>query len=247
MNAQALTAWCGDGVPDSARCLRTAAQRAHAQSDRRNAAAASFAGRMCHARFLKVQQRKLPDEQAAIAVPCAANDDVCVSTVAKHYDHYLLYRRELVDYATMLIHDRASAEDVVQDAFVRFRVSMDGDEAITDRRQYLRRIVRNLTLDWRRRLSIVRTHFDSEYPADTIAEQLPNPEQALAARQELRLVLAAIAELPQRTRIALELHRFEGWKLKDIASRLDISVTLTHSFIQDGLDACRRRLKEAER
>ncbi len=35
-----------------------------------------------------------------------------------------------------------------------------------------------------------------------------------------------MAELPERTRVALEMHRFGGFKLREIAAHLGVSVTV---------------------
>jgi RNA polymerase sigma-70 factor (ECF subfamily) len=51
-----------------------------------------------------------------------------------------------------------------------------------------------------------------------------------------------MAELPERTRIALMMHRFDGFKLRDIAAHLGISVALAHALVYEGLEHCRRRL-----
>ncbi|MDH4982418.1 sigma-70 family RNA polymerase sigma factor [Hyphomicrobium sp. D-2] len=190
----------------------------------------------------EVQHNNVRQTQSAIAAPSIANDNVRVDSRIKGFDYYSGFRRELVDYATMFVRDRARGEDVVQEAFLRLETSIAEDRPIKEPLSYLRRIVRNLCLDWLRRFSIERAYFDSEYPPETIVEDRPNPEEAFCSQQELRLVMKAISELPERTRIAFELHRFEGWKLKDIAARLDISVALTHSLIFDGLKDCRRRL-----
>jgi len=72
----------------------------------------------------------------------------------------------------------------------------------------------------------------------------PSQEEALVSRDELRVVLAPMAELPERTRIALEMHRFDGFRLKEIAAHLGISVALAHALVYEGLEHCRRRLAE---
>jgi RNA polymerase sigma-70 factor (ECF subfamily) len=54
--------------------------------------------------------------------------------------------------------------------------------------------------------------------------------------------MEAMAELPERTRIALMMHRFDGFKLRDIAAHLGISVALAHALVYEGLEHCRRRL-----
>lgn len=63
---------------------------------------------------------------------------------------YLAHRVALVDYAVSLVGCRARAEDVVQEAWLRF--SRQGDNAaIHSPASYLYRIVRNLALDQLRR------------------------------------------------------------------------------------------------
>ena len=160
------------------------------------------------------------------------------------FDQYLLHRRELVDYAAAIVGDRAGGEDIVQDAFIRLR-SMTADRTIDEPLGYLRRIVRNLALDWVRRLSFERRLFDGEQESEAIAADSPSQEQALSSQDELRVLMQAVAELPDRTRIALELHRFHGWKLKDIAEHLGISTALAHNLVYEGLDHCRQRLTKS--
>ena len=70
----------------------------------------------------------------------------------------------------------------------------------------------------------------ADLQAEGVAEDRPSPEAEAVGRGELRAVQAALLELPERTRIALEMHRFGGATLKDIADFLDISVGLAHPW-----------------
>lgn len=163
--------------------------------------------------------------------------------VNENLDHYLAQRVELINYATSIVGDRARGEDVVQEAFLRL-TSSAANRSLKEPAGYLRRIVRNLALDWIRRIAFERKHFGVAMSDDAFVEDRPSQEMVLAHRQELRIVIAAMTELPDRTRIALEMHRFEGLKLKDIAAHFDISVALAHSLVFTALDHCRKRLAE---
>jgi RNA polymerase sigma-70 factor (ECF subfamily) len=154
---------------------------------------------------------------------------------------YLSHRSELVDYATAIVGDRGRGEDVVQEAFLRLR-SSSADRPLDEPLGYLRRIIRNLAIDWVRRLASEGRFLAPSLICDTIAEDRPSQEDAIIKRDELRIVMEAMAELPERTRTALELHRFDGLKLKDIAARLGISVALAHTLVYEGLEHCHRRL-----
>lgn len=159
----------------------------------------------------------------------------------RNLETYRLHRRQLVDYAASIVGDRARGEDIVQEAFIRFgkaEAVRDIDEPVG----YLRRIVRNLAFDWLRRHAGEVRLFESGAAVEETAEDRPSPEDELAQREQLRLLSQALAELPDRTRRALEMHRFEGLKLREIAERLDISVTLAHSLVFQALDHCRKRL-----
>ncbi|QRM57695.1 sigma-70 family RNA polymerase sigma factor [Sinorhizobium sp. BG8] len=153
---------------------------------------------------------------------------------------YLTHRRELVDYATAIVGDRSRGEDVVQEAFLRLKTATN-ERSIDDAAAYLRRIIRNLAIDWIRRISAERRRFDAEADFESVVEDRPTQEDVVRHRDELRIVMDALSELPERTRIALEMHRFEGRKLKEIAETLGISIGLAHSLVYEGLEHCRKR------
>jgi RNA polymerase sigma-70 factor (ECF subfamily) len=156
---------------------------------------------------------------------------------------YTAHRRRLMDYATGIVGDPCRAEDVVQEAFLRFRSAASGrtlDEPVG----FLYRIVRNLSLDYRRRANLEGQYIsmDVEALAADMADDQPSPEQQATGREELRRVMEAIAELPERTRIALEMHRFGGCTLKEIADRLAVSVSMAQVLVIEGVRHCQRCL-----
>ena len=156
---------------------------------------------------------------------------------------FMAHRRELVSYAAGIVGDRASGEDVVQEAYLRF-ADVSRSRPVEEPAGYLYRIVRNLALDGRRRLTreAVYVAADTESLVDRMPADRPSPEAVAVAKDEVRVMLAALAELPDRTRIALEMHRFRGAKLQDIARHLGVSVGTAHALVIDGLEHCRARL-----
>jgi RNA polymerase sigma-70 factor (ECF subfamily) len=156
---------------------------------------------------------------------------------------FVEHRRSLIDYATRIVGSRAHAEDVVQEAWMRFD-EVSRHRLLDEPLGYLYRIVRNLALDGRRSQAREERYLvrGADLQAEGVAEDLPSPEAQAADRGDLRAVQAALLELPERTRIALEMHRFGGATLSDIADFLDISVGLAHALVHDGLEHCRARL-----
>jgi RNA polymerase sigma factor (sigma-70 family) len=156
---------------------------------------------------------------------------------------FLAHRTNLVAYATNFVGCRGRAEDVVQEAWLRY-AEVAARRPLEQPIGYLYRIVRNQALDVLRRNTLEQRHLMHAPGGDPVADTPPSPEDETRHRQDLGRVMAALAELPDRTRIALEMHRFGGHRLKDIAAHLGISIGLAHALVREGLEHCRRRVNE---
>ncbi|MGQ9366821.1 sigma-70 family RNA polymerase sigma factor [Azospirillum sp. ST 5-10] len=149
---------------------------------------------------------------------------------------FLAHRAALVDYATPIVGDRTRAEDVVQEAFLRFVAAAGRAEAAMDQPlAYLYRVVRNLALDWTRRRSLEHRRRDAE-PAWWMVPAAPRtPEQEMQHRQDVERLAAALAELSADARMAVEMHRFGGYTLEEIAEHLGVSVTTAHRLVRNAV------------
>jgi len=156
---------------------------------------------------------------------------------------YLNHRGALLIYANRLVKDTAQAEDLVQEAFIRLRTAA-ATTIFDEPAAYLYRIVRNLAVDFQRHLTFEGRHEVSGVDglAAEVADALPSPEDATAARQEFRNLLKALDELPPRTRLALEMHRLGGFKLREIAAHLGISVSTAQALVAEGVEYCQNRI-----
>ncbi len=161
-----------------------------------------------------------------------------------HLTLFVTHRRALVNYASSIVGTRAQAEDVVQEAWLRFDDAYKG-RLLEDATGYLYRIVRNLALDGRRRMkreSQYISNDDYEATVEVCQDNVPTPETVALYRDEYALVMAALAELPERTRIAFEMHRFGDAKLREIAVALNISLPFAHRLVADAVQHCKERL-----
>jgi RNA polymerase sigma-70 factor (ECF subfamily) len=158
--------------------------------------------------------------------------------------HYLAHRDGLVRYVQTITGDRDQAEDLVQEAYLRLGQALTR-RLLEDPGRYLFRIVRNLALDGRRqgRRDSRRYAEDPEPLIEGARDEQPSPEAAALARDDYERLLAAMAELPERTRIAVEMHRLGGAKLREIAAELGISTSAAHQLVVDGVAHCRDRLR----
>lgn len=160
-------------------------------------------------------------------------------------EFFVQHRRALIDYAASIMGSRAQAEDLVQEAWVRWD-SAARTRVIQEPLAYIYRIVRNLALDGRTaslrdsRLLASASQAEGDRQAQFAG---PTPEGIALYRDELRQLMAAMDELPERTRVAFQMHRLGGYKLREIAVHLGISLPLAHKLVVDGLEHCKSRLR----
>jgi len=157
---------------------------------------------------------------------------------------FLTHRTALVTYATPIVGCRAHAEDVVQEAWLRFASAELSVAQLHQPSAYLYRIVRNLALDFvRRPLHGERQAADDDF-FDFLSDPRPSPEQIALQREELQRVHRALDELPERTRRVFELYRLEGLTLQAIADQLELSVGMVHNLVRQALGHCARSLTD---
>lgn len=135
---------------------------------------------------------------------------------------YIAERWRLQRLVMRLTGNHATAEELVQDAFLRF-IAGNADQDIKSCEAYLTRIARNLALNHMRHL-----RQGVELPCETeileaMTDERPSTEMTLIARQTLATTLRAIMALPPRRREIFILHRFEELTYNQIAARLGIS------------------------
>ena len=158
-------------------------------------------------------------------------------------DLFLAHRTALVDYATPIVGDRMRAEDVVQEAYIRFvPFGATAGAAVEQPLAYLYRIVRNLAVDWTRRRAMEHRK-EAEEPAWWSVPAAPRtPEQEASHRQELGRIKVALTALAPAARLAVEMHRFGGFPLREIAQWLGVSVPTAHRIVRDALVGIAREL-----
>jgi RNA polymerase sigma-70 factor (sigma-E family) len=143
---------------------------------------------------------------------------------------------ELVRLAVLLVHDQPTAEDVVQDVFVRLqarrgRFGREGEELA-----YIRACVLNECRSvLRRRKS--RAARPSAPPGTDRMTATESAEATAVRSEERRQVLAALARLPARRREVLVLRYFLGLSEAEIAVTLGISAGSVKSAAARGLAA----------
>ncbi|SUA99687.1 Probable RNA polymerase sigma factor fecI [Pannonibacter phragmitetus] len=151
------------------------------------------------------------------------------------YAAYLAHRSALIDYGTRLLGSRADAEDVVQEAFIRF--VPENSPPASSLRAYLFRIVRNLAFDIRRRRQLESREEPADLPHWTKPQDVQTPEEDALLCENLRHISEYLATLPPEVRTSLEMHRFGGYTLDEIGSHLGLSTATVHRHVTRTLAA----------
>jgi RNA polymerase sigma-70 factor (sigma-E family) len=150
---------------------------------------------------------------------------------------YDAHWRYLVRLAALLVDDVASAEDVVQDAFValhkRSGSLRDPDAALA----YLRASVMNLSRSVLRRRQVARKHLKVAEPEATAPA-----DHDVLVRDEHRAALAAVRNLPRHQREVLILRYWSDLSEREIAEALNISAGSVKSAASRGMATLQRVL-----
>lgn len=161
-----------------------------------------------------------------------------MTPTARLSETYFAKRDVLLRYLTRLCGDEASAEDVLQDLYLRLmRGGIDAE--IEEPLAFLFRMANNLWLNRRRAL----TRRDAREEAwQTLNPQMtgeadatPDAEAVVGGRQALRAVLNDIDALPPKTRDIFRLHKLEGLSQTEVARRLDISISSVEKHLSSAL------------
>ncbi|KQS89751.1 MULTISPECIES: sigma-70 family RNA polymerase sigma factor [unclassified Rhizobium] len=155
--------------------------------------------------------------------------------VETRHDVYIANRSALIAYATRILGSRETAEDIVQDAFLRFAPANTNAGSSTQTLAYLYKIVRNLSFDFLKRQKLENREQQNEPPYWSIPNEVPTPEDFVAVTDEIRRISEILDDLPVEVRVALEMHRFGGYTLEEIAAHLDISVATAHRHVRTAM------------
>jgi RNA polymerase sigma-70 factor, ECF subfamily len=148
----------------------------------------------------------------------------------------------LVRYAKVLIKDHDTAEEIVQDLFVRLwqdRLKLKIESSLNG---YLFRSVHNRCLHHIEHLKVVERH--SEEMLKRQPERQESPADILQYAELQGRVAAILEKLPQRCGQIFYMNRFEGLKYNEIAEKLAVSVKTVEADMGRALKEFRKELAE---
>jgi len=129
---------------------------------------------------------------------------------------YKMYSKAMYNIAIRMTGDRETAEDILQDAFIKAFTEI---EKLIDEKAFggwLKRIVINRCLDEIRKQKNVASF-------DMLAEKHSEIAEEINENVDVEMVHNMIKRLPEGARQVLVLRALEGYRYAEIAERLDIT------------------------
>lgn len=150
------------------------------------------------------------------------------------------YYKALCAQAVSYVSELDIAQSLVQDCFIKLWEKRLESGCIENLSSYLSLMVRNQCIDYlRKQKSLTELHKKSY-----TEEETDGASDALIYREFEEKLVAALANLPERTRIAFEYSRFEGLSYHEIAEKMGISTKAVEALISRALKILRLELKE---
>jgi RNA polymerase sigma-70 factor, ECF subfamily len=158
------------------------------------------------------------------------------------------HRNPVVHFVHRMVQDRAVAEELGQEVFLRVFRSRETYEPTARFTTWLFRIATHLALNWLRdeRNERAQQRLDDgrsgEMAAREVADHKPTVEQSMVYQARLQEIRAAIALLPAKQRAAVLMHKYEEMEYSQIANVLGCSESAIKSLLFRAYEALRARL-----
>jgi RNA polymerase sigma-70 factor, ECF subfamily len=212
---------------------------------------------------LAIHTPKLFDEAAKVSTPRMTSDfagmedaEIMLALSAGNmaaFDVLLQkYRKPIIHFMYRMVHNEAVAEELAQEVFLRVYRSRATYRAEARFSTWLYRIATNLGVnharDTRHERSVPTVYLD-EPDAETgttpdVPDATPSAESSLVRNERMAAIREHVMALPERQRMAVLMHKYEGMDYKQIGEVLKLSESATKSLLFRAYQTLREKLKD---
>jgi RNA polymerase sigma-70 factor, ECF subfamily len=162
------------------------------------------------------------------------------------------FRRAIVSFMYRMTHNQAVAEELAQEVFLRVYRSRSSYQAEAKFSTWLYRIATNLGVNHARDTRTERmapsVNLDEQDPetgtTPDVAAATPNVETEILREERLGAIRQHVMALPERQRVAVLMHKYQGLDYKEIGKVLKLSESATKSLLFRAYETLRDKLKE---
>jgi len=187
-----------------------------------------------------------PSSDAAIMLRAAAGDEAGFNYLAEKY------HRPIFHFLFRMVHNQAIAEELAQEVFLRVYRSRESYRAEARFTTWLYRIATNLAVnharDTRHERAARTVYLDApdEETGTTpdVADDEPSVEQRLLSDERRKAIRRHVMALPERQRMAVLMHKYQGMDYREIGEVLKLSESATKSLLFRAYQTLRDKLKD---
>jgi RNA polymerase sigma factor (sigma-70 family) len=128
----------------------------------------------------------------------------------------------------------AEVSDLRQETYARVYEAAQREQPLLAK-PFLFQVARNMMIDRLRKQSVVSLESVADFDWLNVTDDKPSSEAYVAARQELRLLQAALDELPPRCRQVVVLLKIEGLSQKQVAKQMGITIETVENQVAKGM------------
>ena len=168
-------------------------------------------------------------------------------SVAQFSSFYTLNRSELIAHANRIVKDKAKAEEITQEALVKFMLAAPELSSDDHALSYLHRTIENLCIDLfraeNRRPNLVALD-DATAEVESTWQVSGDHSLAISAAEDAAIIRQALSLLSPAERAALVMWEVEGRSTKEIAKELGIKESAVRHTVSRARASLRRVLSE---
>ena len=183
---------------------------------------------------------------AAIMLRVAAGDESGFTFLVEKY------HRAMIHFLFRMVRNQAVAEELAQEVFLRVYRSRESYRAEAKFSTWLYRIATNLAVNQARDTKHERAahtvYLDSPDPetgtTPDVADDEPSVEQHLLRDERMAAIRKHVMALPERQRMAVLMHKYQGMDYRQIGDVLKLSESATKSLLFRAYQTLRDKLKD---
>ena len=187
-----------------------------------------------------------PASDAAVMLRLAAGDESAFNFLVGKY------HRAMIHFLFRMVHNQAVAEELAQEVFLRVYRSRESYRAEAKFTTWLYRIATNLAVnharDTKHERSAQTVYLDApdEETGTTpdVADDEPSVEQKLMRDERMAAIRKHVMALPERQRMAVLMHKYQGMDYRQIGDVLKLSESATKSLLFRAYQTLRDKLKD---
>jgi RNA polymerase sigma-70 factor (ECF subfamily) len=162
------------------------------------------------------------------------------------------YHRPMIHFLFRMVNNQAIAEELAQEVFLRVYRARESYRAEARFTTWLYRIATNLAVNYARDTKNERTaqtvYLDQPDPetgtSPDLADDEPSAEERLLRDERMAAIRLHVMALPERQRMAVLMHKYQGMDYRQIGEVLKLSESATKSLLFRAYQTLREKLKE---